>query len=315
MPIPTGLAVREGLTPAAMWDRYQALCKSRPALRTTHYILGHKEAQLEWLHSVGVASDATLAAFAAPIPPDRLRTRVADPDLEPFLWTGFVDVVRILSLFHQHQSVGTAEPFDVLDFGCGCGRMLRFLHAVPGRWRAHGADTNPDLVEWCRSHLTSTPVSLNPADGPLEASDLSFDLVYCLSVFTHLAEDQARVWLAELARVLRPGGIVVATTHGQVALDTIRASTDHQAMFSMTREQAARLADDLPARGFVHLRYDQATLDVANAGRNYGNAFVDPGYVSRVWTVPSFEVCEVLPGGLRGWQDIVVLRKRLPTHS
>jgi SAM-dependent methyltransferase len=305
----SGLALREFLTPPAMWARYGALCRERADVRTTSYILGTKDAQLEWLHSVGVVQDAALAALAAPVPPVKLRRNVADPDAEAFLWTGFVDLVQIISCFETHHARDSGEPFDVLDFGCGCGRLLRFFQPVAAHWRACGADANPELVSWCRARLPSATVVRNAVDGELEFPSGRFDLIYCLSVFTHLPEDKASFWLKELARLLRPGGILVATIHGETALDTIRASAAHQSMFDITSQEATGVAEELSRAGFIYRRYQRNTLAVANVGEDYGNSFISPDYVRHHWTAHDLEVCEVLPGGLRGWQDLVVLRR------
>jgi SAM-dependent methyltransferase len=54
----------------------------------------------------------------------------------------------------------------------------------------------------------------NRLDPPLPYPDERFDLVYALSVFTHLTESQQRSWSAELHRVTRTCGYVLFTTHG-----------------------------------------------------------------------------------------------------
>jgi SAM-dependent methyltransferase len=306
----SALVLRESLTPERMWARYEALCAERSDVRTTRYILATREAQLEWLHSVGVASDVGIAAFVPEIPPHELRGLVADPDVEAFLWTGFVDVIQILSLFEQFHALEPKPRFDVLDFGCGCGRLLRFFWSASSEWRVRGADANRHLAQWCSSHLAPIPTLCNAVDGPLELSSESADLIYCLSVFTHLREDHAFRWLKELARILRPGGVLVATVHGQVAAETIRSSRTHQSLFSLTGEEAVRLADELPRQGFVHRGYRQDVVALANVGQNYGNSFVTPERLQQTWNTSEFEICSMLPGGLRGWQDIVALRRR-----
>jgi len=305
-----GLALRELLTPPGMWARYEALCGEDPAVRTTRYILGNRESQLEWMHSVGVAQDAGLASFGAPIPPVELRSKVADPDVEAFLWTGFVDSVRMLSCFEQHHALHSEGPFDVLDFGCGCGRLLRFFEPVHGQWRAVGADANPKLASWCRDHLRSISIVQNTVDGPMDGPSERFDLIYCLSVFTHLSEHKALRWLKEVERLLRPGGVFVATTHGETALNTIEGSTAHRSMLDITDEQVRLVRNKLDREGFAYLPYRHDVLDLAGVGEDYGNSFTAPSYIRQHWASDSFELCDVLPGGLRGWQDLLVFRRR-----
>lgn len=102
---------------------------------------------------------------------------------------------------------------DVLDFGCGSGRLLRHWKASD-RLRLHGTDYNADLIAWCQRHYRFARFSVNPLAGPLPYPDASFDFAYGWSVFTHLSEELGDYWISELVRVLRPGGLLLATFHG-----------------------------------------------------------------------------------------------------
>lgn len=302
-------AVQELLTPPALWERYDALCDERPDVRTTRYILEHREAQQQWLHSVGVTSDPTLAALVPPLPPEHLRSRVAAPEPELFLWTGFIDLALVLELFERDQRLPAGPPYRALDFGSGCGRLMRFFHGAQAEWEVHGADVNPELVAWSRENLAWAQHLESQPHPPLDLPDGCVDLVYSLSVFSHLSEEPAAAWLRELGRLIRPGGTLIATTHGRTALETIRESPVHQDMFAMTAAEADDTLRRLPTEGFLHRRYADPVLEVARAGDDYGNCFVDPGYVAARWTSPHFELCDHRPGGLRGWQDVLVLRR------
>ena len=102
---------------------------------------------------------------------------------------------------------------SVLDFGCGCGRVLRFWADHP-EVRVFGTDCNPKLVEWCRENLPFCTVAENTMDVGLDYPDSMFDLVYAISVFTHLPEGGQRFWLDELVRVTRTGGLIAVTAQG-----------------------------------------------------------------------------------------------------
>ena len=66
---------------------------------------------------------------------------------------------------------------------------------------------------WCRNlHLRG--VRSEPARPPLPYEDDRFDLVYSVSIFTHLDEQLQRPWIEELTRVVRPGGLVLVTVTG-----------------------------------------------------------------------------------------------------
>jgi SAM-dependent methyltransferase len=101
----------------------------------------------------------------------------------------------------------------MLDFGCGCGRVLRHWHDLSGP-RVVGSDYNPEMVRWCRDNLPFAEAEVNGARPPLARADAEFDVIYAFSVFTHLDEPAQHSWMAELRRVLKPGGLLLFTTKG-----------------------------------------------------------------------------------------------------
>jgi SAM-dependent methyltransferase len=78
-----------------------------------------------------------------------------------------------------------------------------------------GSDYNPNLIKWCRENLPFAQFEVNGLAPPLPFADGQFELVYALSVFTHLTEQLQQDWIAELRRVVRPGGLVLFTTRGE----------------------------------------------------------------------------------------------------
>ena len=107
------------------------------------------------------------------------------------------------------------EGRRVLDFGCGAGRTLRhFLdearlrRALGGRHRRRERAVAPALA------LSPLHAELSPEAPPLRFDSGSFDLIWALSVFTHLTEHSA-AWMLELHRLLKPGGLLLATYMGK----------------------------------------------------------------------------------------------------
>jgi SAM-dependent methyltransferase len=103
----------------------------------------------------------------------------------------------------------------ILDFGCGTGRVIRHFADQAGAAELVGCDIHGPSVEWAERHL-SPPFRFfrNEELPPIDAPDESFDLVYGMSVFTHLTDSWSR-WLLELHRILRPGGLAVLTFLGE----------------------------------------------------------------------------------------------------
>jgi SAM-dependent methyltransferase len=106
-----------------------------------------------------------------------------------------------------HAALGKlALPGDaqVLDAGCGSGRTMDELH---GYGKVRGFDLNPLGVEYARGRGHADVRVARIEDVPYP--DESFDLVTCLDVVEHTPDDVRS--LAELHRVTRPGGWLVAT--------------------------------------------------------------------------------------------------------
>ena len=128
-------------------------------------------------------------------------------------------------LIAAHVPLG--ELGAVLDFGCGCGRVTRYWSEFAGT--VAGSDLDAGAVEWCRSNLPFAQFELNTLAPPLAFADERFDLVYALSVFTHLTAELQLAWRDELRRVLRPGVFLLVTTHGRSYLP--RLEEDERARF------------------------------------------------------------------------------------
>jgi SAM-dependent methyltransferase len=290
----------EYLTPKRLLEKFDDLCSTRSDIRVLPWMLGRCKT-LEWLNSLGVCKEIEFAKLAPPLPPLGLRQIVAAPEPEIFLWTGFVDAFQMLELHYRHG--GIKQP-KILDFGCGCGRMTRFL---PG---SSGSEINPDHVQWCLQSLPEVDTRQNQTLPPLPFADASFDLVYSLSILTHLPEHLANCWLQDLHRVAKPNALVILTTHGITALETIRDSQAHQQMFKLTAEDAQSILQRFQTELFIFHQYAEAALTNAKAGAEYGNAFIHGQYISSCWDNERFHLVEHIPGGLRGWQDIVILRSQ-----
>jgi len=167
---------------------------------------------------------------------------------------------------------GTAA---VLDFGCGCGRVIAAAQALLPSAKLFGTDAEADLIGWAQSHLQQATFQVNAPEPPLSYADAQFDFIYAISVFTHLDERQQFLWLDELYRVAAPGAILILTVHG----------TEEENKFEFVKNTA--WSDFFP-------EYYQTTF--------HGQA-----YIAQNW-MRGFTLIEYLPHAI-GQQDAVVLRK------
>ena len=176
-----------------------------------------------------------------PLPPPYLRTLVVgSTSAEGFLASGSATAAAIRERF---TAAGTdLERCDaVLDFGCGCGRVARWW-PQEARTEWHACDVNPRLAAWCLESLPHLRMSVNPLEPPTSYRDERFDAIYAISVFTHWPEPLQHAWMADLARVLRPGGRLLFTTHGETAARSVLL--DHELERFTRGELVVRFGED-----------------------------------------------------------------------
>ena len=217
--------------------------------------------------------DAIPDALSRDLPPARLRAAVGiNSSRSHFLHVGARVAEAIV------DAAGSSGKW--LDFGCGSGRIARHL---ADRVELTGVDVDADAVAWCAKHLRGDFRVIDPKP-PLPFPDATFDVAYAVSVFTHLDEQPQFEWLAELRRVLKPGGRLVASTHPP-GLTYNRPD--------LTRAHHEQLA----THGF--------TFIAGPARFNDDSAFHRPEYLQREWR-RFFSSVEYRAGGLLGYQDVVV---------
>jgi len=148
-----------------------------------------------------------------PLPPPRLVHKVVGHYDQRLFYEGGVNRFAYIRDMLKRADVDIASLAAVLDWGCGCGRVLRHWRGVPGV-DIYGSDYNEDLVAWCRRRLTFASAKSNGLAPPLAFPNDSFDLIYGISVFTHLDEPLQAPWIEELERVAKPGGHILITVKG-----------------------------------------------------------------------------------------------------
>jgi SAM-dependent methyltransferase len=202
-----------------------------------------------------------------PLPPEDLQYQIFGHcvTLQEFLYGGYSltqgirDVLALIG-----RPIG--EFTSILDVGCGCGRVLRWLEPEAAHARLHGSDISEKAIAWDRANIPFARFEVN-ALSALPYADASFDLVLAISVVTHFAEDLQLEWLQELKRVLRPGGILLLTAVGE---ETARLKLEG-------RELEAFLE-----AGHHYRRVKAGGLH--GLPEYYQDAFHTRAYVERVWS-------------------------------
>ena len=240
------------------------------------------------------------AAGEMPYPGDELVYRVfGSPNREGFFATGEQSVNDISSALAVIGR-GIGDYRTILDFGCGCGRIMLWLSGLKDTCAFHGCDTDERAIAWDRKAMPWATFVANQPLPPLPYPDDHFDLIFNHSVFTHLDADYQDAWLAELRRVTKPGGTVLLSVHGEHAFETIYGAAP------TVGSDAAILFDRLNRTGIAFLTGD-AWMGSALPDY-YHTTFHAPWYVFEHWgrffTVRSYQV-----GRSVGIQDFVLLEK------
>lgn len=249
----------------AAWDRLLAERGGQP---TVADLQAFDDDFWFWLNAAGPAAPGA-GSLVAPLPSEAIQKRLTGTYGVQSLLHGF-NQYRIIKTLLQKHNRSLAEQTRILDFGAGYGRLLRFFRKDAPGAQLTGTDIDTELVTWCRAHMPFGEWLQNEAAPPLPVEGASCDLVFAFSVFSHLSEQSHAEWLAELRRVLVPGGLAIVTVwnHPRTTAEY------HQHHFPDYAEATRRYEAGLFC--YSNLRY--------HGSPTYGEALVPLAYIGRHWT-------------------------------
>lgn len=133
-------------------------------------------------------------------------------NFEQYINDGKVTAQEIVEWTNRYL---TANPEKVLEWGCGVSRIVRHLHKFYARSTSiYGCDINTGMIAWNEQHIKDVAYEVVGFEPPTGYSSEQFDMVYAISVFTHIIVNEQEAWLQEMHRILKPQGIFLFTTHG-----------------------------------------------------------------------------------------------------
>jgi SAM-dependent methyltransferase len=202
---------------------------------------------------------------------------------------------KLASILFTH---GQSEPRRILDFGCGFGRVMRYLRAVFPNGTIYAADTMPAAGEFCAGEFRCDPIA-----SPRELSKLrlpsNLDLIWAGSVATHLPEGETRILIDAFASHLAPGGIAVFTTHGRCAASAFVSGKWPYRLSGAAFGSA--YAD------FVNGRYGYVDYE---GHRGYGFSLTPGAWLTREISRHA-DICQIafIERGWDNHQDVVAMRR------
>ena len=232
-------------------------------------------------------------ALPLPAPPDRHGYPAEDAE---YLARGRYEADLIRAQIGRYLPL--EQPIAIMDFGCSTGRVLRHFHPdhIARGWQLYGVDVQALCIEWLRRHFPPEFVVYTGTTLPtLPFADNSLDVIYGLSVFTHI-KYLWDAWLLELRRVLRPGGLLIQSIHTEHAWDFYHRNRQE----GWGRQDLARRIYDTPAMDVDWFHYgdisESQTFWKREVARKFWGRYID--------------VLDILPPpGRSSFQDWMICRK------
>lgn len=240
--------------------------------------------------------------FPIPRPVDR---EGYSPNQDGNYWmSGLADYLKIAKIARKYQ----IDIRRFFDFGCASGRVVRHFCAqsdIPEIW---GSDINARHIRWLTEHLPNRVKPIfNHCVPSLPIEDNYFDVVSAFSVFTHIDTFET-AWIAELRRILRPGGIAYLTVHNEDTWEILRREIDNlenrlvQSVLKVDPNFADDVRKPLPDKRIVYRFQDY--------GPYRAQVFHSNNYLQKTWG-RFMDIKEILPRR-HVRQTVVVLQK--PTN-
>ena len=230
-----------------------------------------------------------------PMPDAAKRQRVVASESESgFLTEGFTTYIKLDKALERTFGHGLGRFKHVLDWGCGCGRVTRYLDRDGGS--ITGADIDGESVHWCRQNLAFANFEHIPLHPPTSIASGSFDLVLGISVFTHLSERDEQQWLAELQRIALPGAVLLMSVHADSTMSRLSLPVD--------------VIRSWKATGFLDLGANRGLAEVLTGSETeyYRDTYHTVPYIRENWA-RYFEVVDIVPEYIGNLQDLVIMRK------
>lgn len=234
------------------------------------------------------------------LPSESLRWRVAGHSDADWFWKSGAMSIRDIGRMLSIVGKSFADYPRALEFGCGCGRMLLHLADVGRQIELYGVDIDAEAIGWAQAHIPWVRCSVNEGLPPLAFPDGHFDLVFNQSVFTHLDENYQDAWLAELRRVVKPGGTLVLSVSGEHPFGELLkahrdAGTDPSALTEQYRTKGIVFIEDDGWGGGPFPDF-------------YHSTFHAPWYVFEHWG-RYFDIKAYVIRGSLDFQDYLLLRR------
>ena len=218
-----------------------------------------------------------------------------------FFVTGLADYLKIRSVAKKYE----VDLQSYFDFGCASGRVLRHFCAqsdIPHLW---GSDINGRHIRWLNDYLPQRlKIIHNNCIPQIPIADNSIDVVSAFSVFTHIDTFET-AWLAELYRILKPGGLCYLTVHNEDTWKLLQDADENNGLLKRFRDVDPTfdelLKHDIPV--------ERRCFRYTDVGPYRALVVHSNAYLRKTWG-RFFEILEIQRKAHGNMQSVLVGRKK-----
>lgn len=258
---------------------------------------------LKFVDTEGVIYFQELSDASFPFPPwMEMLTVGGETDIRKFLSIGYACFKSVMSCI---PSVNKKRK--ILDFGVGCARTMRFFYRSIDLFDCYGCDVDTKSIDYVNRSIPFIKAYASKTLPNLKYGDSFFEVIYCISVFTHFNKNLFDIWLDEMHRVIAKGGIFVFSLHGTTAFNLVSKQPDRRKMIGIKENEFDASKDIYERDGFIWLSQPVGSSDIDT--KSFGINFIDETKIKQLVS-DRFEIIDYKKGELGGWQDLVVVKKR-----
>ena len=273
-----------------------------------------KTLMLDPVHSIIVFILRLFKIIDFPVPPNSsMRKTTASGSIRKYFTSGIECYVPIVVMAEKYGLNLRDGNLNILDFGCGVGRVLLQFTRNYSNNNYYACDIDDTSINFIKRNYKNVKSYANDHTPPLDYRDSSFDLIYSISIFSHLNLEDQDAWLAELSRVVNKDGYLFLTIEGSHSIKWWLAEA-----FNMNESDAQ---NKLKNEGFIFKEYDnwkkttkssnifRASSQLVGVKSAYGSMALSKCFINKNWNKYNLEVIDIIEGVVGTRQDLVILKK------
>lgn len=240
-----------------------------------------------WLLTEGYRNNPALRTILPGTPSEDVQLMFTGTKGDVVMREGY-NIYSLVKDIYEKNIGPIGECSSILDFGCGWGRIIRYFMKDIEESKLWGCDPVEKMIEICKEQnpwCNFTQINTRP---PTPYQDNTFDLIYSFSVFSHLSEEMSNLQLAELTRILKPGGMMILTTRSRDFIEhcaRLRKRKDLETLHAGPKSSAAAFMDtEQSLADYDSGKYCFSQLVHEGEWSYWGDTAISKQYVLDNWT-------------------------------